>query len=222
LDRTFPSSLPDKAARSLYYVTLSGPLSHHAFQAELSAAVKAENMGGRISSSWLNAVKNWVDRIHTSLEPTDREPPVPSNLRKRKRADLGIFSASAATIGIRSRLLATYIRAVTGIAGNVAEEAGRAASINWSSTVDGVNGQNENVSVRSRRAEGELEQEPASRQNWSRDVILSARLVVGTAMAHLDPKLSSTEPNVGEVLDWLTNAQSIPELRIQSVSLPKN
>ncbi|WWD20814.1 hypothetical protein CI109_105291 [Kwoniella shandongensis] len=93
----FNDNLPDDAVRSLYQLTVSGPLLSRPMREQLVAALRSTVPGKRRSSAW--------DSIFRSLFPDE---PI---TKKRKRSEHS--SAAAARTAIHSRLISYSLQSAT-------------------------------------------------------------------------------------------------------------
>ncbi|GMK57070.1 hypothetical protein CspeluHIS016_0309100 [Cutaneotrichosporon spelunceum] len=120
----FSPSLPPEALEPLYILVATGPLTERAFRADITAAVRAVNLGGRRGTVWAAILRTLASRTRDALEPETGG--------KRKR---GVPACGARLAAVLSRLskmvLDASARARAGDDEEVVEEAVAAFGDEW-------------------------------------------------------------------------------------------
>ncbi|CAK9780125.1 unnamed protein product [Cutaneotrichosporon oleaginosum] len=127
----FDPSLPSEALDPLYTLVATGPLTERAFRADLSAAVRGVNLGGRRGAVWASILRLLAARAREGLEGAETGG-------KRKR---GVSPCGARLAAVLSRLVKVMLdasaRARAGDDEEVVQEAVAAFGDEWPAVAEG-------------------------------------------------------------------------------------
>ena len=223
LQRIISTSQPDSALEATYDSIVHGPAISEVFLRELTTAVKAENTGGRASSSWNTAITALAHQIECSIP----EMTIVSRNNKRGVSRQDSTTVKAVRVAIQCRMLACLLKAAHGVSLESdeakealvsAERAGNRILVSDagddSPMVDDVSRPKTLERASALKVDSDI-------RRWTRGILLSGGLRIQVALESLG---SGHQEGIGSAVEdklllCAKDVDAVSELRNQAVSL---